>query len=106
MLRAGTGQNQHPTALLGFGATAKRLRHNNADQDDEIENSMTDTATATAQKRANFSALTVANPNGINKISPNLANAKPGSARKLVIKNFKSKKIIIFIFHYYLRVNI
>ncbi|XP_015587413.1 cullin-4A isoform X2 [Cephus cinctus] len=58
---------------------------------DEIEN-MTDTAAATnTQKRANFSALTVANPNGVNKISPSLASAKPGSARKLVIKNFKNK---------------
>jgi len=65
---------------------------------------MTDTAAATAaaaaaaaaaadtQKRANFSALTVGNPNGVNKISPSLANAKPGSAKKLVIKNFKSKR--------------
>lgn len=88
-------QNQYctPTALLGFGATAKRSRHHKADNNDngnEIENSMTDTATT--QKRANFSALSVANANSINKISPNVANAKPGSARKLVIKNFKSKR--------------
>ncbi|RLU23086.1 hypothetical protein DMN91_005364 [Ooceraea biroi] len=55
---------------------------------------MTDTATAAAtdtQKRANFSALTVGNSNGVNKISQNLANAKPGSAKKLIIKNFKHK---------------
>ncbi|XP_015123952.1 cullin-4A [Diachasma alloeum] len=82
------------TALLGFGAATKRLRHNNADENEEnnveIVN-MTDTATATSQKRANFSALTVANPNGVNKLTQNLGNAKPGSARKLVIKNFKNK---------------
>jgi len=56
---------------------------------------MTDTAAPAAtdtQKRANFSALTVSNPNGVNKISPSLVNAKPGSAKKLVIKNFKSKR--------------
>lgn len=60
---------------------------------DGIEN-MTDTASATTdtQKRANFSALTVGNPNGVNKISPSLASAKTGTARKLVIKNFKSKR--------------
>ena len=57
---------------------------------------MTDTASAAAaaadtQKRANFSALTVGNPNGVSKISPSLTNAKPGSAKKLVIKNFRSK---------------
>ncbi|KYM98338.1 Cullin-4B, partial [Cyphomyrmex costatus] len=59
---------------------------------------MTDTASAAAaaatadtQKRANFSALTVGNPNGVSKISPSLANAKPGSAKKLVIKNFRNK---------------
>ncbi|XP_067008215.1 cullin-4A [Anabrus simplex] len=48
---------------------------------------MTDTATNN-QKRANFSALS--NPNGVNK-SPSLVNTKPGSAKKLVIKNFKEK---------------
>ncbi|XP_012281134.1 cullin-4A [Orussus abietinus] len=71
---------------------AKRNKHSaTASKIDEIEN-MTDTAAATnTQKRANFSALTVANPNGVNKISPSLANAKPGSAKKLVIKNFKNK---------------
>jgi hypothetical protein len=55
---------------------------------------MTDTATAAAtdtQKRANFSALAVGNANGVNKISQNLANAKPGSTKKLIIKNFKRK---------------
>lgn len=51
------------------------------------EKSMTDTTTNN-QKRANFSALS--NPNGVNK-NPALVNAKPGAAKKLVIKNFKEK---------------
>ena len=50
----------------------------------KVANDMTDTAN---QKRPNFSALT-SNPNGINKAAT-LLNTKPGSAKKLVIKNFK-----------------
>ncbi|XP_071163258.1 cullin-4A-like [Mytilus edulis] len=43
-----------------------------------------------SQKRANFSALT--NPsNGINRHASPLANSKPGSTKKLIIKNFKEK---------------
>ncbi|KAG7205670.1 hypothetical protein KM043_007620 [Ampulex compressa] len=84
------------TAVLSFGgsAAAKRSKFSAVavTEVEGIEN-MTDTAAATTetQKRANFSALTVGNPNGVNKISPSLASAKPGSARKLVIKNFKNK---------------
>ncbi|XP_044010663.1 cullin-4A [Aphidius gifuensis] len=90
--------NFNSTALLGFGATSKRLRHNNTEQEDQginniiidIDNNMTDTATPTSQKRANFSALNVANPNGVNKLSPTMTHTKPGSAKKLVIKNFRN----------------
>ncbi|XP_015188193.1 PREDICTED: cullin-4A-like isoform X1 [Polistes dominula] len=86
------------TAVLNFVA-AKRSKLSSKVSLTEIDNieKMTDTAAATTattdttQKRANFSALTVANPNGVSKISPSLATAKPGSARKLVIKNFKNK---------------
>ncbi|XP_046734917.1 cullin-4A isoform X2 [Diprion similis] len=84
-------------SVVNFNHSAKRARHPNgttgssstAEQLEEIEN-MTDSA-ANTQKRANFSALTVASPNGVNKISPNATNAKPGSAKKLIIKNFKNK---------------
>ncbi|KOX71193.1 Cullin-4B [Melipona quadrifasciata] len=81
------------TAVLNFGAAKRsKLSAVAVTEINEIEN-MTDTAAATTdtQKRANFSALTVGNPNGVNKISPSLASAKPGTARKLVIKNFKNK---------------
>ncbi|XP_071553163.1 cullin-4A [Temnothorax nylanderi] len=83
---------------LAAAASIAHPKETDAIRGDEII--MTDTAAATAaaaaaatdtQKRANFSALTVGNPNGVNKISPSLANAKPGSAKKLVIKNFKNK---------------
>ncbi|KAG8229663.1 hypothetical protein J437_LFUL008596 [Ladona fulva] len=47
-----------------------------------------ETMTDTSQKRPNFSALS--NPNGMSKNST-LVNAKPGAAKKLVIKNFKEK---------------
>lgn len=98
------------TAVVDYATSAKRtklvatvdiaqLTTNEIETDDTGGKDdiviMTDTAAAAAtdtQKRANFSALTVGNPNGVNKISPNLANAKPGSAKKLVIKNFKSKQ--------------
>ncbi|KOC61411.1 Cullin-4B [Habropoda laboriosa] len=81
------------TAVVNFGAVKRsKLSAVAVTEINEIEN-MTDTAAATTdtQKRANFSALTVGNPNGVNKISPSLASAKPGTARKLVIKNFKNK---------------
>ncbi|XP_071860494.1 cullin 4 isoform X1 [Bombus fervidus] len=80
-------------AVLNFGAAKRsKLSAVAVTEINEIEN-MTDTAATTTdtQKRANFSALTVGNPNGVNKISPSLASAKPGTARKLVIKNFKNK---------------
>lgn len=81
------------TAVLNFSAAKRsKLSAVAVTEINETEN-MTDTAAATTdtQKRANFSALTVGNPNGVNKISPSLASAKPGTARKLVIKNFKNK---------------
>lgn len=81
-------------SLVNLNQHVKRTRHNKnttyeSTRIEDIEN-MTDTA-ANSQKRANFSALTVTNPNGVNKISTSITNAKPGSAKKLIIKNFKSK---------------
>lgn len=49
------------------------------------EENMTD---ASNQRRANFSALTPSS-NGLNRTVPSLVNLKPGTAKKLVIKNFK-----------------
>ncbi|XP_075233766.1 cullin 4 [Lycorma delicatula] len=46
--------------------------------------------TDTSQKRANFSALQPTS-NGVNRTIPSIVNLKPGSAKKLVIKNFKEK---------------
>lgn len=46
--------------------------------------------TDTSQKRANFSALQPTS-NGVNRTIPNIVSLKPGSAKKLVIKNFKEK---------------
>ena len=45
-----------------------------------------------AQKRANFSALTAPN-NGFNRHNSPVNANKPGSAKKLVIKNFKGENI-------------
>lgn len=50
----------------------------------EDNSKMTDT------KRPNFSAI--GGPNGVNKNVSPLTNNKPGSAKKLVIKNFKGKR--------------
>ena len=44
--------------------------------------------TDTQNKRANFSALSSPS-NGFSRHASPLANSKPGSAKKLVIKNFK-----------------
>ena len=57
---------------------------------------MTDTAASSpgSAKRANFS-LAVTNPNGVSKMSPGVgAVNKPGTAKKLIIKNFKGEPII------------
>lgn len=92
MKRSSTEHTTATGTVLNFVST-KRIKHSaSATEIDEIEN-MTDTAATTtnSQKRANFSALTVANPNGVNKITPTLASSKPGSAKKLIIKNFKNK---------------
>lgn len=68
--------------LMNDNSSSKRFK-----QQDEI---MTD---ATTQKKANFSAVN-SNPNGMNKNGAGLLGSKPGSAKKLVIKNFKGKQII------------
>lgn len=45
-------------------------------------------------KRPNFSLAPV-NPNGVNKVThQNLATGKPGTAKKLTIKNFKGKFLL------------
>ncbi|KAL6260573.1 hypothetical protein P5V15_008094 [Pogonomyrmex californicus] len=97
------------TAVLNYENVANRCKLaavsiTHPDEIDVIRGNeiiMTDMAAAPAavaavaapdtQRRANFSALPVGNPNGVNKMSSSLANAKPGSAKKLVIKNFKNK---------------
>lgn len=40
-----------------------------------------------AQRKPNFSALS--NTNGVSKGASPMANTKPGSTKKLIIKNFK-----------------
>lgn len=52
--------------------------------------------TDTTQKRANFSALQPTS-NGVNRTIPNFVNLKPGSAKKLVIKNFKGIFMIVYL---------
>ena len=57
--------------------------HNNKKHKADPKDEMTD-----SQKKANFSALT--NPsNGFNRHTSPLVNSKPGTTKKLVIKNFK-----------------
>lgn len=72
---------------------AKRPRFHNSGEPEALDNTMAEAAAATSpanaqNKRPNFS-LAVANPNGVNKITQSLATGKPGTARKLIIKNFK-----------------
>ena len=72
---------------------AKRPRYSSSLEANDFEN-MADAATGTTQssKRPNFSALSCPGPNGVNnKLSSTVANAKPGTAKKLIIKNFKGK---------------
>ena len=70
----------------------KKRRHSSENQNrssptkkikEDVTSEMADT-----QKRANFSALNSPS-NGFSRHASPLANNKPGSAKKLVIKNFK-----------------
>ncbi|XP_041357588.1 cullin-4A-like isoform X2 [Gigantopelta aegis] len=68
--------------------TPNHKRRKNCDTPSRNKNwqsTMTD-----SQRKPNFSALTTSS-NGINRHASPLANSKPGSAKKLVIKNFKDK---------------
>ena len=56
----------------------------------KLKEDTTSNMTDTQQKKANFSALTSPS-NGFNRNASPLANSKPGSAKKLVIKNFKGE---------------
>ncbi len=67
----------------------KKIRHEESDPD-----------MAETQKRANFSALSSPS-NGFSRHASPLAN-KPGSAKKLVIKNFKGK-ILALLFKVFLK---
>ena len=49
-----------------------------------------------SQKRANFSALASPGTNGISRHASPLASNKPGTTKKLVIKNFKGEQEIAF----------
>lgn len=83
----------HKTQIIGAGDENIQRRNGKRSLNDNFpskklkqkEENMTDTTT---QKRANFSALSP-NPNGVNKNSATLLTSKPGSAKKLIIKNFK-----------------
>ena len=75
-----------PTLSPGF------VQHKKLKQDIKTPvKNMTD-----SQKKANFSALNT-HSNGFNK-SP-VVNSKPGSAKKLTIKNFKGEKLSFFVFY-------
>jgi len=53
----------------------------------DLEDVMTD-----SQKRANFSALPSPGSNGVHRHASPLGSNKPGTTKKLVIKNFKGTK--------------
>lgn len=70
----------------------RRLSDNCSNQNNKRFRENTDLSQMTdSQKRANFSALTSPS-NGINRHASPLANSKPGSTKKLIIKNFKGMK--------------
>jgi hypothetical protein len=70
----------------------KRKRNNSGRSASGVENrckdkykeNMTDTAN---ERKANFSALN--SPNGVTRSNTPVVNSKPGTAKKLVIQNFK-----------------
>jgi cullin-4 len=89
---SGSNQQELQSQVEVCGAAAKRPKYNFT-KGESVDNTMTDAAATSpgngAQtKRPNFS-LAVANPNGVNKITQSLATGKPGTAKKLIIKNFK-----------------
>ena len=56
----------------------------------KVKHDISATKMTESQKKANFSSLTNPN-NGFNRHTSPLVNSKPGSAKKLIIKNFKGK---------------
>ena len=71
----------------------KKRRHSSENQNRSLQTKKlkqedVTTEMADTQKRANFSALN-STSNGFSRHASPLANNKPGSAKKLVIKNFK-----------------
>ena len=71
----------------------KKRRHSSENQNRSLQTKKlkqedVTTEMADTQKRANFSALNSPS-NGFSRHASPLANNKPGSAKKLVIKNFK-----------------
>ena len=49
-----------------------------------------------SQKRANFSALPNPGTNGVHRHASPLGSNKPGTTKKLVIKNFKGVLLVLF----------
>ncbi|XP_071441003.1 cullin-4A [Hetaerina americana] len=78
------------TRLKDLSKERYRKRNSFCETDENILNKKLkkEAMTDTSQKRPNFSALS--NPNGVSKNST-IVNVKPGSAKKLIIKNFKEK---------------
>ena len=52
-----------------------------------------------SQKRANFSALPSPGSNGVHRHASPLNSSKPGTTKKLVIKNLKGKLTILMIIY-------
>ena len=75
--RKTSGNNHH------HGHDRKRTRDDLCEDDENL-------IMGEAPKRANFSALTTSNNGFTSRASP-LVNNKPGSSKKLVIKNFKGR---------------
>ncbi|KAK0048820.1 cullin-4A [Biomphalaria pfeifferi] len=84
-------ENKSDCKKIRCGEEHKKLRDSDAEEAAEnlLKLAMADPQ---SQKKANFSALNSSNSNGINKTNQAVGvSNKPGTAKKLVIKNFKDK---------------
>jgi hypothetical protein len=77
----------------------RRLSDQNSSATKRSKVSPTDSPTMTdSQKRANFSALPSPGSNGVHRHASPLNSSKPGTTKKLVIKNLKGTgKLMLFV---------
>ena len=86
--------NKRVLAEEGKGDTSQTSKRSRLDSENLLSESCACDIMTDPQKKANFSALS---GNGINRHASSLSNSKPGVAKKLTIKNFKGRYLLLLL---------